>query len=196
MTGDCFVATILCCLVLQCIRPVLQNRCNIDIGAYENPNDKVRLLDDDEPRSVSFCQWFQQTIVWIIIILLVRVVILLGVYCLRNILYETVAVIVTPLESNIQLVLALVIVPLIGNNIQFWMQDTFLKSKRETMEEIPVFRLAKTTPRSGLSRAGSEDFIGLHRENSSRYTAVMLDDAPHIDPHSGRLRPVAEERSP
>eukprot|EP00397_Hematodinium_sp_SG-2012_P019512 GEMP01020049.1.p1 GENE.GEMP01020049.1~~GEMP01020049.1.p1 ORF type:complete len:290 (+),score=31.93 GEMP01020049.1:85-954(+) len=126
VVGDCFISTFICCIILKKLRPFLSKHFNVDIGAYEKQSSNNDLVD---PNSISFCAWLQQTIIWITIILQVRAFILLFVYFYREILYSFVASFVTPMDSKTQLVLALVIVPLIGNNMQFWIQDSYLKSK-------------------------------------------------------------------
>jgi len=120
VSGDCFASTFLACSILTVARPILLKYYAINIGEY-----------DQNDGSFSPGAWFQQTVLWCIIILQVRLVLLIVVYVLRGPLYSFGHDLLNPLDVKSQLVAVLVVVPLIGNNVQFLIQDTFLRSKKK-----------------------------------------------------------------
>jgi len=120
VSGDCFATTFLACYILYYLRPCLVKYYAIDVGEYDENNGNF-----------SPGAWFQQTVLWCIIILQVRLVLLITVFVLRQPLYDAGQEILAPLDVKKQLITVLVIVPLIGNNVQFLIQDAFLRAKKK-----------------------------------------------------------------
>ena len=79
----------------------------------------------------SLNSWFGQLIVWIIIISLGKLIILPVLIYLSSPLNDIISIVFSSMSNypDVELVIVMVIVPLILNTLQFWLQDSYLKQR-------------------------------------------------------------------
>eukprot|EP00931_Biecheleriopsis_adriatica_P112932 TRINITY_DN87804_c0_g1_i1.p1 TRINITY_DN87804_c0_g1~~TRINITY_DN87804_c0_g1_i1.p1 ORF type:complete len:253 (+),score=35.12 TRINITY_DN87804_c0_g1_i1:31-759(+) len=126
--SDIFFCTFLCWVVTKAMRPVIKERCGIDIGDYDS-NDNV---DDGRQSIAPWVMWCLQTGIWLGIMTAVKAVVSLGVYLAQGPLYGSLAsafhVVGLCHHQRAQLLVSVVFVPIIGDAFQFAVQDSFLKN--------------------------------------------------------------------
>lgn len=165
--SDIIFVTLLCWLVTRWVRPHVRQRCGLDLGDYEDPSiDLEPLALDDDASSVPIRRshwaiWSLQLTIWLGIMTGVKVVVCYGVYVLQAVGYFWTAVAFDIFglcgHRRLQLIASVVIVPIIGDTIQFAIQDGFLKKKL----------------RIGDYREGSGKYATISREEAG----ALLDDS-------------------
>ena len=105
---------------------------------------KLKFLKIGEyTHAVSLCNksYFQQVILWVIIILLSKCLILILILIPFHKLLDNFGKwFLNPISHNndLELTIVMVILPLILNLIQFWIQDNFLKGKKHYIDKCSI----------------------------------------------------------
>eukprot|EP00927_Polykrikos_kofoidii_P041451 TRINITY_DN3533_c0_g2_i1.p1 TRINITY_DN3533_c0_g2~~TRINITY_DN3533_c0_g2_i1.p1 ORF type:complete len:300 (+),score=49.00 TRINITY_DN3533_c0_g2_i1:203-1102(+) len=148
-----FVSDITLCILLsylavRTLRPILLERCDIDIGNYDDAGAAQPLIDEaleterskatplsarDGSALVSLGKWALQTAIWVVIVTVVKVVVFFVVFLTQEKLYNVVAWVFAHVglcgHQNLQLIVSVVVVPVIGDALFFAAQDCFLKRR-------------------------------------------------------------------
>lgn len=138
--SDIIICTFLCWLANTLLRPVFVSTCGIDIGDYEGAppeesQDKALVSDaaknDSEEPGCPWRMWLIQTSIWLSIMTSIKVVVCVICYLLQDHFYTWIAMgfvyVGASHNAHAQLVISVIIVPVIGDALQFAVQDTFLK---------------------------------------------------------------------
>ena len=114
---DCTVGTIINLLLLKSFEKLFVTK----MGEYGND-----LLNP------SLFIWFYQLVVWLIIIIISKILILVFFLQTSNKLDTILSYLFEPIQRypNIELLLVMIIIPFTLNIAQFWVQDNFLKGKK------------------------------------------------------------------
>lgn len=151
---DCFLTTFLCWGAMKVARPLLLERCGVDVGNYEGGHDEPSptVVDHDaadsrdgliESKEVAgesaqapilnvdtFRAWLVQVAVWIGIITAVRLVVTTYLFLTQDLMYKIFAGVfsVLHLHSELQkMIFAVLVFPAFGDTFQIVVQDCFLK---------------------------------------------------------------------
>lgn len=139
--SDIVLGTFLSWWLTSSARPLFRLHCGLDIGAYEGidgpeDNDDNEEEDGDatasaEARMPGWLIWGVQTGIWVLILTLAKMIVLVGVYYGRGPIYTVIALgfrwARLCAHQWKQLVFSVIVVPVIGDAIQFAVQDFFLK---------------------------------------------------------------------
>merc|ERR1712194_255729 len=145
---DCFLTTFLCWGAMKVTRPVLLERCGVDVGNYDGEHEEpvptavghdgagksMELAGESAHAPVlnvaTFRTWFVQVAVWIGIITAVRLVITTYLFLTQNLMYKVFAGVfsILNLHSELQkMIFAVLVFPAFGDTFQIVVQDFFLK---------------------------------------------------------------------
>eukprot|EP00928_Gymnodinium_smaydae_P009779 TRINITY_DN13668_c0_g1_i1.p1 TRINITY_DN13668_c0_g1~~TRINITY_DN13668_c0_g1_i1.p1 ORF type:complete len:301 (-),score=66.62 TRINITY_DN13668_c0_g1_i1:159-1061(-) len=147
---DVLFVTFLCWAANVALRPVIRERCGIDIGDYEGESGSAAAesegdVEDAEgkPKADLGCLagrstiflWCLQTLIWLSIMTVVKATVSFGVYLASDQLYFAVSSAFDLIglcgREKAQLIASVVVIPLIGDAFQFAVQDTFLKKGKD-----------------------------------------------------------------
>lgn len=137
---DILFCTFLCWAVNSAVRPRMKQSCGIDIGDYEGHTD-------DKTDSLNpWMSWILQTAIWMGIMTVVKVLVSVAIFLLQDIIYGSFASLFYHAglchHQRAQLLVSVLFLPIIGDAIQFAVQDGFLKSRAAsqsyTMLESPI----------------------------------------------------------
>jgi len=140
--SDIIFVTALCWLATKAVRPLIQRHCGMDIGDYggeeaSNNDDSSESSEDEQANCVKGCPpwvvWCCQTGIWLAIMTAVKAVVTVGLYFGQGPLYASLAWIFSSTglcgHHRRQLAVSVIVVPLIGDALQFAVQDGFLKKQ-------------------------------------------------------------------
>jgi hypothetical protein len=101
------------------------------------------LLMSDKP---DFKAWGMQLGMWCLVVLIVKWSLVGLIFVLRNFLSTIGVFVLSPVESDpqLELVVVMVFVPCLMNIIQFWVQDNFLKGKTKPNPEKMMLDMSST----------------------------------------------------
>jgi len=162
--SDIIFVTFLAWLATRTARPWVRQRYGIDIGDYggEETSIAVCLLASSgnadgsgkvkEARCVAkfppWLLWCCQTAIWLAILTAVKAVVSVGLYFGQGPLYAGLAWVFSATglcgHHRRQLVVSIILVPVIGDAMQFAVQDGFLK------KQAPYCKYAKTAHAKGV----------------------------------------------
>jgi len=148
-----FVSDIVLCTFLAwaantALRPVFQRNCGIDIGDYEGaaetkpPEDSQKgLVPAEAAQSTQpdagcpWRMWMCQTGIWLTILTSVKAVVCIICWFCQDYFYTwlDMGFIKAGVRGNphAQLIISVIVVPIIGDALQFAVQDTFLKQNEK-----------------------------------------------------------------
>ncbi|CAK0838351.1 unnamed protein product [Prorocentrum cordatum] len=151
---DCFLTTFFCWGAMKAARPVLLERCGVDVGNYEGEqqglvptavgNDAAGSKDGlIESKYVhapilnvdTLSAWLLQVGIWIGIITAVRLVVTTYMFLTQDMMYIFFAGVFTVLHLHSELqkmIFAVLIFPAFGDTFQIVVQDFFLKKPRSS----------------------------------------------------------------
>jgi len=150
--GDVVFSTFLSWWAIKALRPVMRERFDIVIGDY----DGGASIDNDTSPSDAGCpnacasksarhpwwMWCVQTLIWLAIMTIIKVVVSVGVYSSKDILYTSLAwcfhLAGLCHHEHAQLITSIIIIPVIGDAFQFAVQDGFLKKAVEPDPDVYV----------------------------------------------------------
>lgn len=144
--SDIVFVTALCWLVTLWVRPCVQQRCGLDLGDYEEPLSNMRpvsAVDGEDASSslgdsrVDWRIWSFQLLIWLGIMTFVKIFVFYFAYVFQGLFYFWTAVTYhffglcgpNQWHRRMQLVVSIIFVPIVGDTIQFAIQDSFLKKK-------------------------------------------------------------------
>jgi hypothetical protein len=143
--SDIIFVTFLCWLVTLFVRPCIQRKCGLDLGDYEEPVSNMKpvsAIDGDaspagSDQKVDWRIWRFQLLVWVGIMTFVKVVVFYFAYVFQALFYFWTAVTYhffnlcgnEQWHRRMQLIVSIIIIPIIGDTLQFAIQDGFLKKK-------------------------------------------------------------------
>jgi len=144
--SDILVVTIVCWFVMTNLRPVIHDKCGIDIGEYdsghgpkeESHESEIPELEDGGVGLSWWFMWSLQVAIWIAILSIVKGLVFFGAYLSQDWIYTGIA---TGFHwgglcghEDAQLVTSVIIIPVIGDAFQFAIQDGFLKRRIDQHE--------------------------------------------------------------
>lgn len=128
--SDCAISTVLCYYAVELfVRPALRLH-SVEFGVYTS----------DGTRSSVFMSWFWQSVIWCAVITVTRALIAVAVWQVQDAMYTCAMWILAPAfgVARLQLVIALVAVPLVADIFQIWVQDNILKAPAKTLPNWTV----------------------------------------------------------
>jgi len=159
---DCTIGTMINLLLLYSFETLLKTK----FGEYGND-----LLNP------SLFIWFYQLIVWLIIIIISKLFILIFFFQTSNELDYILGYLFEPIQRypNIELILVMIVIPFILNVIQFWIQDNFLKGKKNLkFQQILSIDLDEELISS--SRQSSIEMNNLNIDNNNNSNDTYIDN--------------------
>lgn len=141
ITMDCFFLTFLLWGANNFMRPILLERCGIDIGDYDDPMDRTAANADVEeskenreacpPGQVRM--WLLQMGIWIALITVVRLFMSGLLFLIQHQVYkfhEGIFIMLGLHDRHSKLVFAVLIYPIFADTFQIVVQDNFLKKQQ------------------------------------------------------------------
>lgn len=161
--SDIFCVTFLCWWLTSSLRPVIKQRCGIDIGEYDGgPAEKAEGYQEADTSGTGMAwwlMWISQTALWLGIMTSVKVVVSIVVFLLQDWLYTGIALGFHLLKvcghEEAQLVMSVIVVPVVGDAFQFAVQDTFLKRKVGNHGSYEELQNTGGTELQGSTRGGA-----------------------------------------
>eukprot|EP01016_Furgasonia_blochmanni_P021228 TRINITY_DN2351_c0_g1_i2.p2 TRINITY_DN2351_c0_g1~~TRINITY_DN2351_c0_g1_i2.p2 ORF type:complete len:167 (+),score=22.78 TRINITY_DN2351_c0_g1_i2:112-612(+) len=104
----------------------------------DNSFDNANIGKTKTKITIDYCIWFTQLLLWNFFVFLSKIL-LLGVQAMfAALLVEMSAHLWSSLDNmpNFKLLIVMVIVPVIMNSFQFWIQDNFLKKQEFDKEDV------------------------------------------------------------
>jgi hypothetical protein len=159
--SDIIFVTFLGCLATRAARPLVRRRCGMDIGDYggeeaslavcllastESSGATLQPRKDEQVRYVArlppWLLWCCQTAIWLLILTAVKTVVSVGLYFGQGPLYAGLTWVfsMTGLcgHHRRQLAVSVIVVPVIGDALQFAVQDGFLKKQEPHSKYVEI----------------------------------------------------------
>ena len=123
ITIDTSLGVLLCYLLVQAF----------EACAKRKGWERVRTGKYERKGSLDYIGWAMQVAVWTVILSSVKWTLFLGIYLNADYMSAAGEALIGWMDaySKLELVVVMILVPVVMNCVQFWVQDTFLKSKAE-----------------------------------------------------------------
>ena len=98
-----------------------------------------------ESRKLDFCAWGLQLSIWCLIVAFVKTILAVFIFLASTVLGFVGSLLLGWLEPypQFELLFVMILVPLVMNCMQFWVQDTFLKDKTKEIKAIPLVDISE-----------------------------------------------------
>lgn len=103
---------------------------------YSHPEQvELEPTQQESKHKIDYKIWFLQVIVWSGVVVIVKILLFFSIQVFAPIFEKVADVLLGWLKQypDLKLVLIMIIVPIILNSIQFWIQDNILKGKKENI---------------------------------------------------------------
>jgi len=126
----------------------------VHIDYTKSDDENMEPTQQEVKHRIDYKIWFLQVVVWNWVVVIVKIILVFTIKIFAS-LFEIIADILLgwlKKYPDLKLVLIMIIVPIILNSIQFWVQDNILKGKKENIKKR--WHAQKLPAKLGIDESG------------------------------------------